>query len=988
MILYPFFEWLDLKGWLIFLLVLLLLIDVIRNKNPPNYPPGPWPLPVLGNIFTGVDFKTMDKLAEEYGDVFSLRWGSDKAVFVSGYKMVKEALITQLDSFADRPAIPLFHEVFKGLGVALSNGYLWKMQRKFANSHLRYFGEGKKSIELSIQQEGVFLCEAFKEEKGPFDPRFILNNAVSNIICSLIFGRRFDYNDDHFQRILRLDAEAIELAGSAQAQLYNAFPGLFRYLPGPHRKIFANYRIITDFLREEIRTHKEEWDPSDPRDYIDAYLTEMDKKESDPEAGFNIESLVVATLDMFEAGTETSATTIRWGLLFLMRYPDIQKKVQDEIDKVIGQSRQPTLADRPNMPYTDAVIHETQRVGNIVPLGFPKMASKDTTLGGYFIPKGTLLNTNLSSVLKDKNEWETPNDFNPGHFLDDQGKFRRRDAFLPFSAGKRVCLGEQLARMELFLFFTSILQRFTIVPGPNEELSLEGQLGFTYSPSPYKICVVSRSMFFKSLFDCLDIQSCLLFLFVFLLISDIVKNKYPPNYPPGPWPLPLLGNVFISADHKTVDKLTEQYGNVLSLRKGSERMVFVSGFKMVKEVLVTQGETFSDRPVSPLFHETYKGRGLSFSNGHAWKKQQQFAIGHLKNFGEGKKTLEHHIQQECRFLRESFREEQGCPFDPLHKINNAVANVIGTLVFGHRHEYDDIQFQKLLQMSAESVYLTGSIWHQMFDAFPGIMKLLPGPHHTIISNYRRLAAFLKEKVEKHRLDWNPDEPRDFIDSYLTEIEKNDQEAQFDEDNLVWCIVDLFEGGTETTTNTLRWMLLYMIKYPDVQEKVQAEIDREIGWSRQPTMADRPNMPYTNAVIHEVHRIGNLAPLNMPRMARKDTTLGGYFLPKGTVVITNLTSVLFDKNEWETPHIFNPGHFLDSEGQFRRREAFYPFSAGKRQCPGEYLARVELFLLFTTLLQTFTFSPPPGVEPSLESQVGFTQTPLPYKFCASPRRIPT
>ncbi|XP_013876660.1 cytochrome P450 2K1, partial [Austrofundulus limnaeus] len=123
-------------------------------------------------------------------------------------------------------------------------------------------------------------------------------------------------------------------------------------------------------------------------------------------------------------------------------------KVQAEIDKVIGQSRQPTIADRPNLPYTDAVIHESQRVGNIVPLGFPKMASKDATLGGYFIPKGTAITTNLASVLFDKNEWETPDVFNPGHFLDSEGKFLKKDAFLPFSAGKRVCLGENLAKID------------------------------------------------------------------------------------------------------------------------------------------------------------------------------------------------------------------------------------------------------------------------------------------------------------------------------------------------------------------------------------------------------------------------------------------------------------------------------------------------------------------------------------------------------------
>lgn len=481
-------ESLDLTGFLVFLSVFLLVADLIKNKSPPNFPPGPWPLPFLGNVFTGVDFKTVEKLSEEYGPVFSLRRGSNRVVFVSGFKMVKEALVNQLESFANRPIVPLFHVTFKGLGIALSNGYLWKMQRKFANTHLRQFGGGKKTLEKNIELESTFLCEAFKEEQGrPFNPHYTLKVAVANIISSVVFGHRFDYSDDNFQNILRLDNEAILLSGTTRAQLYDAFPSLLNYLPGPHKTIHSNYRKIMKFLEREIELHQKDWDPEDPRDYIDTFLTEIEKRQEDPKAGFNTETLVVCTLDLIEAGTETTATTLRWALVYMLNYPEIQEKVQAEIDRVIGQSRQPNLADRPNLPYTDAVIHETQRMGNIVPLGFPKEASKDSTLGGYFIPKGTIIITNLCTVLFDKNEWETPEKFNPGHFLDSEGQFRKREAFLPFSAGKRVCLGENLARMELFIFFTSLLQRFTFSPPPGEIPSLKGLFGFTYSPEEFLV---------------------------------------------------------------------------------------------------------------------------------------------------------------------------------------------------------------------------------------------------------------------------------------------------------------------------------------------------------------------------------------------------------------------------------------------------------------------------------------------------------------------
>ncbi|MEQ2178636.1 hypothetical protein GOODEAATRI_016158 [Goodea atripinnis] len=191
---------------------------------------------------------------------------------------------------------------------------------------LRTFGLAKGSMEENICQESRHLQEAMEKEEGkPFDPVPLLNNAVSNIICQIVFGRRFDYSDQDLQAMLKNLADMAYLEGSI------------------------------------------------------------------------------------------------WAL--------------EEIDRVVGQTRQPTMEDRSNMPYTDAVIHEIQRMGNIVPLNGLRMTARDTTLGGYFIPKGTTVMPNLTSVLFDKNEWETPDSFNPKHFLDDDGRFMKKEAFLPFSAG-------------------------------------------------------------------------------------------------------------------------------------------------------------------------------------------------------------------------------------------------------------------------------------------------------------------------------------------------------------------------------------------------------------------------------------------------------------------------------------------------------------------------------------------------------------------------
>ncbi|XP_072723773.1 cytochrome P450 2J2 [Ciconia boyciana] len=490
----------------------------------------------------------------------------------------------------------------------------------------------------------------------------------------------------------------------------------------------------------------------------------------------------------------------------------------------------------------------------------------------------------------------------------------------------------------------------------------------------------------RFLWDSISFQMLLVFFIVFLLVADYMKHRKPKDFPPSPFSFPFVGHIHLlnfSNPQIMVQKLIEKYGDIFSVQVGSASFVFVNGLRMVKEVLVNQGENFMDRPEIPLDKEIFSKMGLVSSNGHLWKQQRRFTLTTLRNFGLGKRGLEERIQAECRCLVEAFGEEQGNPFNPHFKIYNAVSNIICSVTFGNRFDYHDEAFQKLLQLIDETVGLHGTIMSQLYNSFPSIIKFLPGSHQTIFKNWRLLKSFVKEKIIKHKEDWNPSESRDFIDSYLQEIAKDNGGGSFQEENLVACTLDLLFAGTETTSSTMRWALLYMAIYPEIQARVQAEIDAVIGQARQPALEDRNNMPYTNAVIHEVQRIGNIIPFNVPRLTVKDTVLDGFHIPKGTVVLTNLTSVMFDKNEWETPNTFNPGHFL-KDGQFWKRESFVPFSIGKRACLGEVLARSELFLFFTALLQKFTFQPPPDTTLSLQFKLGITIAPQSYKICAVPR----
>ncbi|NXE65551.1 CP2J2 protein, partial [Calcarius ornatus] len=488
------------------------------------------------------------------------------------------------------------------------------------------------------------------------------------------------------------------------------------------------------------------------------------------------------------------------------------------------------------------------------------------------------------------------------------------------------------------------------------------------------------------LWDSISLQTFLIFLFIFLLIADYMKNRNPKNFPPTPLRLPFLGHLYL-VDFKDpvagVQRLTKRYGDIFSMQMGGMKLVLVTGMRLVKEVLVNQGDKFLERPDLPIDEQIFSKSGLVFSSGHLWKAQRRFTLTTLRNFGLGKRSLEERIQEECRFLADVFRDEQGNPFNPQLKVTNAVANVICSLIFGNRFDYHDDDLQRLLKLMNEITALHGAVSSQLYNNFPSIMKYLPGAHQTLFKHWRVLVKFMQEQINKHKEDWNPSESRDYIDSYLLEISKDHDGNTFQEEHLTACSLDLMFAGTETTSSTLRWALLFMATHPEIQARVQAEIDAVIGQARPPALEDRNSLHYTNAVIHEVQRKGNVIPFNVPRMASEDVYVDGYYIPKGTILMTNLTSLLFDKNEWKTPDTFNPEHFL-KDGKFWKNEYFLPFSTGKRACLGELLARSELFLFFTSLLQKFTFQAPPDTTLSLQPMMGIAMAPHPYKICAVPR----
>uniref|UniRef100_A0A8C6Y2G2 Cytochrome P450 2K6-like n=1 Tax=Naja naja TaxID=35670 RepID=A0A8C6Y2G2_NAJNA len=479
------------------ILIMMLLFKMGNpwKKNSKDFPPGPRPLPVVGNLHI-MDLKkpyqTMLELMKQYGPVFKIQLGRQKIVVLTGYETVKEALVNKADVFAERAPFPIFDEYSKGFGIVFSHGENWRVMRRFMLTTLRNYGMGKRSMESRIAEECSFLVKKFESYKGkPFEFRRIVTAAVGNIIVSILLGKRYDYEDPKFIKLLSLATENNRLMGSPPMQLYNLFP-ILGYFVATRKKILNNRKELYAFINENFNQCFNNLDENDTRNFIDSYIVQQQQERKTQNNGyFNHKNLEESVLNLFVGGVETVASTLFWAFTLMMKYPLIQKKVQEEITNIVGYA-QPGAEHRIKMPYTDAVVHEIQRYADVLPLSLPHATTVDATFKGYFIPKGTHVIPLLTSVLHDESQWEKPHEFYPEHFLNTEGKLIKRDVFMPFSAGRRICPGETLARTEIFMFFTSLLQKFTLQPAPglSKDLDMTREVGFTITPNTYTLCAL------------------------------------------------------------------------------------------------------------------------------------------------------------------------------------------------------------------------------------------------------------------------------------------------------------------------------------------------------------------------------------------------------------------------------------------------------------------------------------------------------------------
>lgn len=446
----------------------------------------------------------LSQLAKKYGNIFQLRInGGRKLVVLNGLETIKEALVKQQDNFKARADFEVFRSEPQSHFLELKSGETWKKHRSIVGQVIHTFVVSKSEVlESWVLEEAEDLANTFLKFDGqPFNPDLYLPLASLGFMQRLLFSKKGSAEDLEFVETARNIHHLPKFLDLFRLEF---IPKIWRpiYLLPRWRRIQNFIRSVTrleNYVSKNVDQHRESFDPENLRDITDAFfkcsseLTESDRND----LGLTEADIVNGSLMQFVgAGAGFPDVISRWALLYMVTYPDIQAKIQQELDEVVGREQLPRFEHRSRLPFTEACINEILRHSSITTLPAINYATTaDTILEGYFIPKNTPLAINYYGLTRDERYWKEPEQFNPYRFLDEKGKLRRNllDKFYPFGIGPRRCVGEYLGRFLIFLIFTNLVHKCKFKKAPGEKLSFTPRAGIFLIPEDnFKVVVKPR----------------------------------------------------------------------------------------------------------------------------------------------------------------------------------------------------------------------------------------------------------------------------------------------------------------------------------------------------------------------------------------------------------------------------------------------------------------------------------------------------------------
>nr|ACN40196.1 unknown [Picea sitchensis] len=431
-------------------------------------PPGPFRFPIIGNLHLmgRLQHKALAALSVKYGPLFSLRLGSALTLVVSSPDMAKEFLKTHDLVFASRPPSTATKYLwYNSSDVTFSPyGRYWRQMRRLFVSQLlssrrvdsfRFIREE----EVSAMIRSIII--SYHEGSLPVNIGKIVSVLGIDIICRIAFGRK--YTDQQLmdgRGIHSMIQETFLLAGSFNIGDYIPYLA-WMDLQGLNRRLKNIHKTQDALLEKIVEEHFSQNKPNAMPDLLDVLLA----ASADENLGLQItrDNIKSAVYDILSAGSDTSSTSIEWAMSEVLRNPPVLKKIQEELERVVGMGRMVHESDLPRLVYLQAVVKETLRLHPPGPLLLPHISIETCNVLGYKIPSGTRLLVNVWAIGRNPKSWgEDAESFKPERFMEAGFLDAKVENFewIPFGAGRRGCPGQQMAMIVVEFAVAQLLHCF------------------------------------------------------------------------------------------------------------------------------------------------------------------------------------------------------------------------------------------------------------------------------------------------------------------------------------------------------------------------------------------------------------------------------------------------------------------------------------------------------------------------------------------------
>ncbi|OJT08570.1 O-methylsterigmatocystin oxidoreductase [Trametes pubescens] len=478
--------------WLGVILILVYVIFLRRRKPSLPFPPGPPGLPVIGNaldIPTTNIARRLHDLAAQYGKLVYFSVLGRSIVVLDSYDTACELLDKRSRNYSDRPdSVMAKLTTFSDSNLPLiSYGPRWRQHRRIFHQTLQ-LPTVDTAYRPNLRQVTRELLLNLLEGPQAFSRH--INHAFVASVLSIGYGINIPRDDIYYGKLLHDALETLEtivVPGKYPVEVFPALQYLPSWMPG------AGFKKDIGVVRENVLNARHElYDKGksllDSEYAGDTMIAMMLRRAASLEGAAAVdeeEQCTGALIGTYLAGSDTTVASVRAFFLAMAMYPDVQRKAQGELDRVVGRTRLPDFEDRNNLPYVNAIVKELTRWNVVAPMGLPHAALEDDEYNGYFIPKGSIVMVNVWAISRDPTAYPDPETFNPDRFLKDGelyagaldpysyifGFGRRYAVFIHgflnvYSnlAYIRVCPGRHLADASLFLTCAAILHAFSISP--------------------------------------------------------------------------------------------------------------------------------------------------------------------------------------------------------------------------------------------------------------------------------------------------------------------------------------------------------------------------------------------------------------------------------------------------------------------------------------------------------------------------------------------